>query len=207
MIKAYALAGLAAALSGCAAPAAAWKGKIEWPADYSGKNIVPFMDARAALAAAAAVREVVRTNPFPNLFWGCSTPEQGLDVAVYTGPTPGLYYVLVDQRFDRCGGPRVRVLDGWYEYAVTSQGEVVAEAPPPAAEEDPLTPEPTPSPDSPSAGSAPESPAPAPPPNPTPSPSPEVLPSPSPSEPAIPEAQPQPSREDTSDPDSRAQNG
>jgi hypothetical protein len=130
MIKACALTVLATILGGCIPRVKAWKGEVQWPDEYSDKNVVPFMEAGAALAAAAAVREVVRTNPFPRLFAGCSSPEQGLDVAVFTGPTPGLFYVLVDQRFDRCGGPRVRVLDGWYEYAVTPQGEVVAEAPP-----------------------------------------------------------------------------
>lgn len=134
MIKACALAVLAMILDGCAPRAKAWTGEVQWPGAYSDKNVVPFMEAGAALAAAAAVREVVRTNPFPRLFVGCTSPEQGLDVAVFTGPTPGLFYVLVDQRFDRCGGPRVRVLDGWYEYAVTPQGEVVAEAPPTAGE-------------------------------------------------------------------------
>lgn len=181
MFKAYALAGLAAMLSGCAAPASAWKGKIEWPKDYSDKNLVPFMDARAALAAAAAVRERVRQNTDPGLFWGCSTPEQGLDVGVFSGPTPGLYYVLVDQRFDRCGGPRVRELDGWYEYAVTPQGVVVSEAPPPSAldyENAPLSPEPPPAPCAPSPGKAPDAPALTPPAN---SPAPEAAP---PSEPS-----------------------
>lgn len=147
MLGAYALT----VLSGCITPTAAWKGPVEWPNDYSGKNIVPFTEAGAALAAAGAIREMVRQNlaTDPGLFWGCTSPEQGLDVAVFTGPTPGLYYVLVDQRFDRCGGSRGRVLDGWYEYAVTPQGEVVAEASPRAAEEDsapvapPNTPPPT----------------------------------------------------------------
>jgi hypothetical protein len=182
MLKAYTLAVLAAVLWGCATPATAWKGKVEWPDDYSGKNIVPFMEAGAALAAAGAIREMVKQNLAmdPDLFWGCASPEQGLDVAVYRGPTPGLYYVLVDQRFDRCGGPRGRVLDGWYEYAVTPQGEVVAEAPPPPAEDDffspappsspPAQPEQTPPPAAPP--SSPGADAPAPPPSPAPAPAP-----------------------------------
>ncbi|ATB28950.1 hypothetical protein MEBOL_002399 [Melittangium boletus DSM 14713] len=134
MFKAHALAMLAVVLGGCAIPGAAWKGQVEWPDDDSRKNLVPFTEAEAAIAAAAAVREMVSANPYPDLFSGCSTPAQGLDVAVYTGPTLGLYYVLVDQRFDRCGGPSVRVLDGWYEYAVTAQGEIVGKAPPPPAD-------------------------------------------------------------------------
>jgi hypothetical protein len=196
MIKAYALAGLAAVLPGCAVPASAWKGKVEWPDDYSGKNIVPFMEAGAALAAAGAIREMVRQNPFPRLFLGCSSPEQGLDVAVYRGPTPGLYYVLVDQRFDRCGGPRVRVLDGWYEYAVTPQGEVVAEAPPMAGEDtefpppapSPTLPEQAPPPASPPPKPEGDTPTPTPPPAQSPPPTPEAPPpvAPSPASPPSP---------------------
>ena len=126
---------LAVMLWGCVVPTAAWKGEIEWPDEHSARLVVQPMEAGAALAAAAAIREMVRTNPYPLLFRGCSSPEQGLDVAIFTGPTPGLYYVVLHQRFDRCGGPIVRVLDGWYEYAVTPQGEVVAEAPPMAGED------------------------------------------------------------------------
>jgi hypothetical protein len=141
MAKAFTLVVLATMVGSCIARGRAWKEPVQWPDHYSDKNVVPFMEAGAALAAAAAVREMVRTNPFPRLFAGCSSPEQGLDVAVYRGPTAGLFYVLVDQRFDRCGGPRVRVLDGWYEYAVTPQGEIVAEGPPSAGEETSLPPD------------------------------------------------------------------
>jgi hypothetical protein len=137
MLKVCVRTVLAAMLGGCIPPAAAWKGQVEWPDTSTRTNIVPFAEAGAALAAAAAVKAMVKQNPYPSLFSGCTSPEQGLDVAVFTGPTPGLYYVLVDQRFDRCGGPSVRVLDGWYEYAVTPQGEVVGKAPPPPAEEAP----------------------------------------------------------------------
>lgn len=162
MLKAYALAGLAAVLSGCVTPAPAWKGNVEWPDDYSGKNIVPFMEAGAALASAAAIREVVRQNLAmdPGLFWGCSSPEQGLGVAVYRGPTPGLYYVMLEERFDRCGGPRYRVLDWWYVYAVTPQGQVVAEAPPPPAEDDFFSPAPPSSPPPPTESPPPPAPHP-----------------------------------------------
>jgi hypothetical protein len=142
MLKVCVRTVLAAMLGGCTAPAATWKGQVEWPDTGTRTNIVPFAEAGAALAAAAAIKAMVKENPYPNLFSGCTSPEQGLDVAVFTGPTPGLYYVLVDQRFDRCGGPGVRVLDGWYEYAVTPQGEVVGKAPPPPVED--ATPPPSP---------------------------------------------------------------
>ncbi len=132
MFKAHAVAMLSMVLGGCALfPRPPWEGPIEWPEEGARKELVPFAHAEAVVAAAAALRAMVKENPYPDLFVGCSTPEQGLDVAVFTGPTPGLYYVLVDQRFDRCGGPTVRVLDGWYEYAVTARGEVVGKAPPP----------------------------------------------------------------------------
>jgi hypothetical protein len=144
MIKVCALAAFAAMLPSCVRPTASWKGTVKWPEteqdEQSVKTIIPATEAAAALAAAAAIREMVRTNPFPGLFQGCSSPAQGLDVAVFTGPTPGLYYVVLGQRFDRCGGSPGRVLDGNYAYAVTPEGEVVAEAPPPRGE----PPEPSP---------------------------------------------------------------
>lgn len=134
MLKLCVFAVLTAVLWGCAVPATAWKGEVEWPDEHSAQLVAPPMEAGAALAAAAAVREMVRTNKDPRLFRGCSSPEQGLDVVVFTGPTKGLYYVVLHQRFHRCGGPSGRVLDWWYEYAVTAQGEVVAEAPPMAGD-------------------------------------------------------------------------
>jgi hypothetical protein len=134
MLKVCVFAVLAAMLWGCAMPTAARKGPVEWPDEASTPLVVPSVEAGAALAAAAAIREMVRTNTDPRLFRGCSSPEQGLNVAVFKDPTSGLYYVVLSQHFNRCGGPRVRVLDGWYEYAVTPQGEVVAEAPPMAGE-------------------------------------------------------------------------
>ncbi len=152
MLKGCVFAVLTAVLWGCTLPTSAWKGKVEWPDEHSARLVAPPMEAGAALAAAAAIREMVRTNTDPRLFRGCSSPEQGLDVVVFTGPTKGLYYVVLHQRFHRCGGPSGRVLDGWYEYAVTPQGEVVAEAPPMAGEyvvpspPSPTPPEQTPSP-------------------------------------------------------------
>jgi hypothetical protein len=117
-------------LPGCAVPTAVWRGKVEWPDEASAKNVVAGLEAGAALAAAAAVQEMIAQAKDPRLFRGCYSPEQGLSVSVFTGPTPGLYYVKLNQRFDRCGGPRGRVLDWWYLYAVTPQGKVVGEAPP-----------------------------------------------------------------------------
>jgi hypothetical protein len=197
MIKACALAGLAAVLPGCAMSSASWKGAVEWPTegDTSVTTLIPATEAGAAIAAAAAIRHLIKTNNDPGLFWGCSSPEQGLDVAVFTGPTPGLYYVAIGQHFDRCGGPIGRVLDWHHVYGVTPQGEVVAEDPiapgeGPAASPSPPTPPPseqTPPPAAPSPKTEADTPAPALPPPatgpsmPTPTPSPA-----SPSAPAAP---------------------
>ncbi|WP_309890983.1 hypothetical protein [Archangium sp.] len=134
MSKAWVIAGLAAVLVGCVTRSSAWKGGVEWPDASSTPQVIPAVEAGATLAAAAAIREMVRENPFPDLFRGCSSPEQGLDVAVFKDPKSGLYYVVLHQHFSRCGGPLGRVLDWWYEYAVTAQGEVVGKAPPESAE-------------------------------------------------------------------------
>jgi hypothetical protein len=134
MLKICGLAVIAAVMGGCTTPARTWKGTVEWPPEEATPLVAPSMEAGAALAAAAAVREMIRTNPYPRLFEGCSSPEQGLNVAVFKDPKTGLYYVMLHQRFDRCGGSRGRVLDWYYEYAVTAQGEVLAEAPPPAGD-------------------------------------------------------------------------
>src|SRR6218665_576608 len=193
MIKACALAALVAALCGCAVPATAWRGGVRGPTEKWARFVARAMEAGAAFAAAAAIREMIRTNPFPNLFWGCASPEQGLDAVVFTGPTPGLYYVVVDQRFDRCQGPRVRVLDGWYVYAVTPQGEVVAEAdsPPPPSTPTPQ-PEQTPPPAAPPSTTEGDVPAPAPSP-PDPSPAPEAPPPAEPSPTSPPPSSQEPS--------------
>jgi hypothetical protein len=135
------LAGLSAVLAGCSVPAAARNAEIQWPEDENSiKLITPATEAGAALAAAGAIRELIRTNTSSRLFWGCSSPEQGLAVAVFTGPTPGLYYVVLEQRFDRCGGPSGRVLDWWHVYAVTPQGEVLSRAPLPDGSVENLSP-------------------------------------------------------------------
>jgi hypothetical protein len=130
MSRTRALMMLAVVISGCAVPAASWKGKVEWPAEGAATNIAAGVDAGVVLAAAAAVQEMIRQNKNSRMFRGCYSPEQGLSVSVFTGPTTGLYYVMLNERFDRCGGPRGRVLDWWYFYAVTPQGQVVGESPP-----------------------------------------------------------------------------
>ncbi|RKG93122.1 hypothetical protein D7X32_43900 [Corallococcus carmarthensis] len=122
-------AGCIALLAGCAARPMMWKTPIEWPDEISATLVGQPMEAGAVLAAAGAVREFIRTYPDPSLFQGCSSPEQGLAVAVFTGRTQGLYFVAVHQDFRPCGGPRFRVLDAWDAYAVTPQGEVVAKDP------------------------------------------------------------------------------
>ncbi|WP_434386343.1 hypothetical protein [Melittangium boletus] len=131
MIKTCGIVGLVAMVPGCMGLTAPRK-HIDWPTHYADDHGAPRMDAGAALAAAAAVREVIRTNPHPHLFQGCVSPEQGMEVAVYDGPTSGVYYVMLEERFDRCGGPRHRVLDWWQVYAVSPQGEVLAKAPAPS---------------------------------------------------------------------------
>ncbi|WP_404368577.1 hypothetical protein ACIHQR_04445 [Corallococcus coralloides] len=134
MRKALLISGLVALNGGCVRHKPSWTGQVQWPDERSSASVLPFTEAGAAVAAAGALREVIQTNPHPLLFHGCASPEQGLDVAVFTGPTTGLYYVAVEQRFSRCGGPNGRVLDWWQVYAVTPQGEVVAKAPrPPTA--------------------------------------------------------------------------
>lgn len=129
MRKTLMLSGLIALAGGCIRHKATWQGEVQWPDERSSSTVLPFTEAGAAVAAAGALQEVIRTNPHPHLFDGCTTPAQGLDVAVFKGPTHGLYYVAVEQRFSRCGGPNGRVLDWWQVYAVTPQGEVVAKAP------------------------------------------------------------------------------
>lgn len=186
MSKTCVLALLAVVLSGCAVPAATWKGQVEWPDEFSAKPVAPYMEAGAAIAAAAAIHEMVSSNPFPHLFRGCYSPEQGLDVAVFTGPTPNLYYVVLEQHFSRCGGPRVRVLDGDYIYAVTPQGQVVGKAPPPPgdyatpppspARSAPPTAAPPPTAPSPAPDKAADAPSETPPPSETPAPAPAPTP-------------------------------
>ncbi|RKH68846.1 hypothetical protein D7X55_31335 [Corallococcus sp. AB049A] len=149
-------AGCIAVLAGCAAKPKAWTTPIEWPDETSATLVGQPMDAGAVVAAASAVREFIRTNPDPTLFQGCSSPELGLAVSVFTGPTQGLYFVAVHQDFRRCGGPRIRMLDAWDAYAVTPQGEVLAKAPPPAGDASFAVPPPVPDVQPPSTPPAPE---------------------------------------------------
>ncbi|RKH22640.1 hypothetical protein D7Y13_40095 [Corallococcus praedator] len=138
--------GLMLVLSGCRTPAVAWKGVVEWPDEQTARPVGNPMPAGAAQAAVGAIREFVKTTP-QRVFFGCAHPEDGVNVSLFTGPTPGLYYVLLDPDFERCTGPRRRILDGWFFYAVTPQGDVVAESPGPPAEvppPDPLPPPPLP---------------------------------------------------------------
>ena len=133
---------LSVANGGCAFWRAAPERQVVWPDENSAVLVGSPMEAGAALAAAAAVREMVEHNDSERLFHGCSSPEQGLDVAVFKHSGSDLYFVVLHQRFDRCGGPVGRVLDWSFTYAVTAQGEVVAEAPPEAAPPEPPLPTP-----------------------------------------------------------------
>ncbi|WP_369414249.1 hypothetical protein [Corallococcus soli] len=126
-------------LSGCRTPVAAWTGTVEWPDAQSARPVGNPMPAGAAQAAVGAIREFVKTTPH-RVFFGCERPEDGLNVSLFTGPTPGLYYVLLDPDFERCSGPRRRILDGWFFYAVTPRGDVVAESPGPPEERAPEVP-------------------------------------------------------------------
>ncbi|MCY1046362.1 hypothetical protein OV208_33970 [Corallococcus sp. bb12-1] len=125
--------GLMLVMSGCRPPAKAWTGVVEWPDEQTARPVVNPMPAGAVQAAVGAVREFVKTTP-ARVFFGCAHPEEGVNVSLFTGPTSGLYYVLVDPDFERCTGPRRRILDGWFFYAVTPQGDVVAESPGPPDE-------------------------------------------------------------------------
>lgn len=130
--------GLAVVNGGCGLFHTTPKRQVIWPNDDSATLVGAPMEAGAAIAAAAAVREMIDKNDIKGLFDGCASPEQGLDVAVFKQKESDLYFVVLHQRFNRCGGPVGRVLDWWYEYAVTARGEVVAEAPPMAWDEPPI---------------------------------------------------------------------
>ncbi|WP_434383290.1 hypothetical protein [Melittangium boletus] len=133
--RVWGLVALVAMQGGCILWRPAPQRQVVWPDERTASLVGSPMEAGAVIAAAAAVREMVARNDSERLFHGCSSPQKGLDVAVFKQAESDLYFVVLHQRFDRCGGPRSRVLDGWYEYAVTETGEVVAEAPPEAVED------------------------------------------------------------------------
>jgi hypothetical protein len=83
------IAVLATILGGCATRRAARNSQIEWPDETAAPLVAPSMEAGAALAAAGAIREIVKENPYPDLFAGCSSPEQGLNVSIFKYPKNG----------------------------------------------------------------------------------------------------------------------
>jgi hypothetical protein len=99
---------------------------ILWPhrESYAAMEPVVLSENGEALMAAAAVLETLTEDPeYRDYFKGCSTPAAGLGVTVYA--RHGIYYVTPNQRFERCGGGRFRVLDWWEVYAVLPTGEVL----------------------------------------------------------------------------------
>lgn len=117
--------------TGCAttAPATAQKpgGNIEWPGRRDAADITSLgsVDGGAALAASAAIREVVqRIGPDNALFARCPSPAAALDARVYKWRD--VYYVNVDERFDRCGQARSLFPDWFESYAVSPAGVVLA---------------------------------------------------------------------------------
>jgi len=102
-------------------------GNVSWPGrkDMSEVTNLGAMDGGAALAASVVIREVIQSlGPQSDLFARCPSPAEALDVRV--SRWRGLYYVSVDERFDRCGGPRNRI-PGWFvSYAVSPSGVVLA---------------------------------------------------------------------------------
>lgn len=112
---------------GCATPTAHKPGAgIKWPGrkDVSDVTNLGSVDGGTALAASAAIQEVVRTlGPRSEVFARCPSPAAALDARVFKWHD--VYYVTVDERFDRCGAARSRFPD-WYEsYAVSPTGVVL----------------------------------------------------------------------------------
>ncbi|AKJ00430.1 Hypothetical protein AA314_02056 [Archangium gephyra] len=102
-------------------------GGIEWPGrrDVSDITNLGAVDGGAALAASAAIREVVqRVGPQSELFSKCPSPAAALDARVFKWRD--VYYVTVDERFDRCGEARSRFPDWFESYAVSPAGVVLA---------------------------------------------------------------------------------
>ncbi|WP_257448415.1 hypothetical protein [Archangium lipolyticum] len=102
-------------------------GNVSWPGrrDITEVTNLGSMDGGAALAASVVIREVIQSlGPRSELFARCPSPAEALDVRV--SKWRGLYYVTVDERFDRCGGSRNRI-PGWFEsYAVSPSGVVLS---------------------------------------------------------------------------------
>ena len=102
---------------------------IEWPADDTPATVSDF-NASGIIAARAALEKVLDdTKDIPELYYGCSRPEDGLGVRLWDMRT---YWVVdVSQHFNRCKGHTSvgRVLD-WSEiYAVSPDGQVLARMP------------------------------------------------------------------------------
>lgn len=115
--------------TGCASTATAQKpgGGVEWPGRRDASDITNLgaVDGGAAVAASAAIREVVqRVGPESELFAQCPSPAAALDARVFKWRD--VYYVTVDERFDRCNGPRSRFPDWFESYAVSPAGQVLA---------------------------------------------------------------------------------
>lgn len=117
--------------TGCAttstAPAQKPGANIEWPGRRDAADITSLgsVDGGAALAASAAIREVVQRLGSDNeLFARCPSPAEALDARVFKWRN--VYYVTVDERFDRCGAARSRFPDWFESYAVSPAGVVLA---------------------------------------------------------------------------------
>jgi hypothetical protein len=114
---------------GCASSTTARKpgGGVEWPGRKDSADITSLgeMNGGAALAASAAIRAVIqRLGPGSELFAKCPSPAAALDARVFKWRD--VYYVTVDERFDRCGGARSRFPDWFESYAVSPEGVVLA---------------------------------------------------------------------------------
>lgn len=115
---------------GCSTPTAAVRkpgASVKWPGrkDVSDVTSLGSVDGGMALAASAAIQEVVRTRgPQSEVFARCPSPAAALDARVFKWRD--VYYVTVDERFDRCGGARSRFPDWFESYAVSPTGVVLA---------------------------------------------------------------------------------
>jgi hypothetical protein len=94
---------------------------VDWAKLSTSKPIAQGVPAAAAVASAAAVRALLEQDP--GLFRGCAEPAQGVDATVYQGE--GFYFVTLEERFDRCGDSRERVMDWNAAYAVSPDGRVL----------------------------------------------------------------------------------